>query len=295
MVSRSCHGRDSLQRIQRGLWVRSLFWRKGIGVNSQTILPGYGPLSCTDPEIDHIHLNAEGIPDPAYESENFPGFYKQELGIEALLNPFDIPLVLQDRVIDPATGQIAYDNTGHNGYIGDTMVVNGIAYPFLEVRNRKYRFRILDGSNARVFGLRILSAEDFHRLQTSGIDDVAEGETTEAEVIDVEATEEEAARQKKLGNATTKPILKRIKFSKYDLLAKPFLRIGKDSWLWSRAVEKKRIVLAMANRADIVVDFNALTSAANTNEPLQPGETREFYLVNTMPQTDGRGPKTQAG
>ena len=201
------------------------FGERELELINNRVLPGYGPLSCTDPEIDHIHLNADGIPDPAFECDDHPGFYKHELGKEPYFNPFDVPLVLQDRVIDPATGQIAYDNTGHNGYIGDTMVVNGIAYPFLDVRNRKYRFRILDGSNARVFSLRILSAEDFHRLQTSGIDDA-----TEVEAAENEATEEETP-------STIEP--NGTKYSKYDFLAKPFLRIGKDSWLWSRAVEKK--------------------------------------------------------
>ena len=33
--------------------------------------------------------------------------------------------------------------------IGDVMVVNGRSWPFLNVEPRRYRFRILDGSNAR--------------------------------------------------------------------------------------------------------------------------------------------------
>ncbi len=169
-------------------------------------------------------------------------------------------------MFDEATGQIAYDNTGHNGYLGDTMVVNGVAYPKLSVRNRKYRFRILDGSNARIFSLRILSEADYYRLRQDGTDDATEIEANALEVT-------------------------KARHARYEQVAKPFLRIGKDSWLWSRAVEKRRIVLAMANRADIIVDFGALTAGDLTHEPLKPGETRAFYLVNTMPQTDGRGPK----
>ncbi len=33
--------------------------RKELELIHKRVLPGYGPLSCTDPEIDHIHLNAE--------------------------------------------------------------------------------------------------------------------------------------------------------------------------------------------------------------------------------------------
>ncbi len=242
------------------------FGEEELALIATRVLPGYGPESCKDPEIDGFKLNAAGQPDPNLESEKQPGFYKHELGCEPYFNPFDIPLVLQDRVFDEATGQIAYDNTGHNGYLGDTMVVNGVAYPKLSVRNRKYRFRILDGSNARIFSLRILSEADYYRLRQDGTDDATEIEANALEVT-------------------------KARHARYEQVAKPFLRIGKDSWLWSRAVEKRRIVLAMANRADIIVDFAALTAGDLTHEPLKPGETRAFYLVNTMPQTDGRGPK----
>ncbi|MDG3002411.1 multicopper oxidase domain-containing protein [Paludisphaera mucosa] len=68
-------------------------------------------------------------------------------------------------------------------------------------------------------------------------------------------------------------------------MAKPFLRIGKDSWLWNRAAERKSLLIAMANRADVAVDFQKLAP------DLKPGEEAVFYLVNTMPQADGRGPK----
>lgn len=223
------------------------------------VLPGLGEHSCFDPELKSLRKTKDN-PDPdCLEDQENPGFYRHEIGKEPYFNPYDIPLVLQDKVIDLRTGQIAYDNTGHNGYIGDSFFVNGVAWPKLEVRNRKYRFRILDGSNARVFRLRLLAADDFWKAQRDGID-AAEG--------GAEATETIQERPRR-----------------YDAVAKPFLRIGKDSWLWSHALERKDIVLAMANRADIVVDFGKLA------EGLAPDETREFFLVNTMPQFDGRGPK----
>ena len=232
------------------------------------VLPGLGPHSCLDPEQYQLARDSNGNLDLSFESPENPGFYKHELGKEPYFNPYDIPLVLQDKVFDDSTGQIAYDNTGHNGYLGDTMLVNGISYPQLEVRNRKYRFRILDGSNARVFSLRILSSEDFWRLQKNGVDEAA-------------------------ADDATLPTLN-ARHQKYESISKPYLRIGKDTWLWSNAVRKKRIVLTMANRADIVVDFNELTqSLHNPDASLKPGETREFFLVNTMPQQDGRGPKVK--
>jgi FtsP/CotA-like multicopper oxidase with cupredoxin domain len=217
------------------------------------VLPGLGPASCRDPERDKVESDPAKVKE--LEDPSHPGFYRY--GKEPYHNPYDVPLVLQDKVIDDATGQIAYDNTGHNGYLGDTFLVNGVPWPQFEVRNRKYRFRVLNGANARVYRLRLLSADDFWAAKQSGI----------------------AGRDEEVAAAS------QANSSKYDAAAKPFLRIGKDSWLWSHPVEITSAVLTMANRADLVVDFGKLT------EGLTPGETREFFLVNTMPQADGRGPK----
>ena len=40
-----------------------------------------------------------------------------------------------------------------NGMFGDTILVNGAPWPFMEVSNTRYRFRILNASNARVYDL----------------------------------------------------------------------------------------------------------------------------------------------
>lgn len=42
-------------------------------------------------------------------------------------------------------------------FIGDVNVVNGKSWPFLEVEPRRYRFRFLNGSNARFYELRLLN------------------------------------------------------------------------------------------------------------------------------------------
>src|SRR5207247_217067 len=40
-------------------------------------------------------------------------------------------------------------------YFGDVMLVNGKVWPFLDVEPRMYRFRILNGCNARILSLDI--------------------------------------------------------------------------------------------------------------------------------------------
>jgi FtsP/CotA-like multicopper oxidase with cupredoxin domain len=64
---------------------------------------------------------------------------------------FDIPLVVKDVMIDPATGRLLYDNCDDKGAYGDVMTVNGKQQPRFSVANRKYRFRMLDASDARQY------------------------------------------------------------------------------------------------------------------------------------------------
>jgi len=71
-----------------------------------------------------------------------------------------VPLVLQDRNFD-TNGQLYYPNIGINPehpfwvpeFVGDTIVVNGKVWPFLNVEPRRYRFLIINGSNARTYEL----------------------------------------------------------------------------------------------------------------------------------------------
>ena len=66
---------------------------------------------------------------------------------------FDIPLFLADKLIDPSTGLICFDTFENDGLIGDVQLVNGKAQPFMEVSQRRYRFRVLDGGPSRFYQL----------------------------------------------------------------------------------------------------------------------------------------------
>ena len=71
-----------------------------------------------------------------------------------------IPLVLQDRMFD-TDGQLYFPNFGLNPehpywipeFVGDTIVVNGKTWPYLNVEPRRYRFLLINGSNARTYEL----------------------------------------------------------------------------------------------------------------------------------------------
>jgi spore coat protein A len=68
----------------------------------------------------------------------------------------DIPLLLQDRTFN-ADGSFFYPDTmdprRHDGVQGDVFLVNGVPVPFLEVDRTWWRFRIINGSNSRVYEL----------------------------------------------------------------------------------------------------------------------------------------------
>ena len=78
---------------------------------------------------------------------------------------FDIGLVIQDRLFD-RNGFLVYDNFDHNGFLGDKFLVNGKIQPFLKVQRRKYRFRILNGSSARVYQLFLSNNQPFVAIAT---------------------------------------------------------------------------------------------------------------------------------
>ena len=78
-------------------------------------------------------------------------------------NPYDLPLVIRDDIFN-TQGQLAYASNDHNGYLGNVARVNGLAYPFMNVEARKYRFRVLCASNARVWRLRLSDNSSFLRL-----------------------------------------------------------------------------------------------------------------------------------
>ncbi len=76
------------------------------------------------------------------------------LGLPA--GEYDIPLVLQDRLVDDRN-QFVYLNNGMMdamvGFLGNQILVNGRPDFRLQVATRPYRLRILNGSNARIYKL----------------------------------------------------------------------------------------------------------------------------------------------
>lgn len=73
-------------------------------------------------------------------------------GLQLPSGEFDLPLAFQDKQF-ARDGSLLYNSFDHNGFLGDKFLVNGMIQPFHRVQRRKYRIRLLNGSNARFYQL----------------------------------------------------------------------------------------------------------------------------------------------
>lgn len=100
---------------------------------------------------------------------------------------YEIPIAIQDRMFNE-DGSLFYPNSrtffgDYEGsympetpvspiwnpeFFGNTMVVNGKTWPYLEVEPRLYRFRILNGCNTRFLILKFDQPLNFHQIGSEG-------------------------------------------------------------------------------------------------------------------------------
>src|SRR5262249_33551237 len=82
----------------------------------------------------------------------------------------DVPLLIQDRLFND-DGSLNYplsDSTIRTGVLGDRILVNGVIQPYLDVARVKTRFRVVNGSNARRYTLKLSSGDPFIQLGSDG-------------------------------------------------------------------------------------------------------------------------------
>ncbi len=109
------------------------------------------------------------------------GFYILRDLLEERLNlpkgKYEVPLLVQDKSFTEE-GELFYPAAPPfpvsvfpsivPGFFGDTIVVNGKVWPYLDVEPRKYRFRILNASNRRQYIMRLSNNEEFIQIGTDG-------------------------------------------------------------------------------------------------------------------------------
>jgi blue copper oxidase len=84
----------------------------------------------------------------------------------------DLPLVIQDKRFN-AAGELIYQPAPMErmmGYLGDIVLVNLTPNPVLEIAPRIYRFRCLNGSNARIYKLAFVRGTEQLPYQVIGTD-----------------------------------------------------------------------------------------------------------------------------
>ncbi|WP_310441199.1 multicopper oxidase family protein [Sulfurimonas sp.] len=82
---------------------------------------------------------------------------------------FELPLIIQDRRFDKE-GNLIYKEAQQDniGVLGNVIMVNSTPHPYKNVKNTKYRLRILNGSSARTYKLAFEGIEEFMLIGTDG-------------------------------------------------------------------------------------------------------------------------------
>ncbi len=115
-------------------------------------------------------------PDGATARQTFQGLAglfiindAEETSLNLPSGNYEIPLVIQDKRLsssgiryNPSMGEVM------SGYMGETIIVNGEASPYIEVAIRFYRLRILNGSNARIYNLALSNNADLIIIGNDG-------------------------------------------------------------------------------------------------------------------------------
>jgi FtsP/CotA-like multicopper oxidase with cupredoxin domain len=126
---------------------------------------GQAPLWFHDHTLGATRLNVyAGLAGVYYLSDPVQEAWFRQIAMRPITEV--VPVILQDRQFD-TSGQLFFPQSppgGINGpplnpqhpywnpeFLGDTIVVNGKAWPFLNVEPRRYRFLFLNGSNARTY------------------------------------------------------------------------------------------------------------------------------------------------
>ncbi len=92
--------------------------------------------------------------------------------LDLKLGETDLPLVIQDKRFN-AAGELVYQPDPVEkmmGHLGDIMLVNLTPNAFLEIGPRFYRFRCLNGSNARIYRLAFMRGKQPLAYQVIGTD-----------------------------------------------------------------------------------------------------------------------------
>ena len=174
---RARQGRTSVVRVTNGLtFNQNVHLHGGLvpaasdGHPMQLIAPGgaftYTYPNTQDPATLWYHDHAHGL-SARTMFYGLAGFYIVEDDLDLPSGDFDVPLVIQDRAFN-ADGSLAYTENIDEGFMGDTIVVNGSVSPRFAVKRALYRLRFLNASNARDYTLRLSNGDPLIQVGGDG-------------------------------------------------------------------------------------------------------------------------------
>ncbi len=81
----------------------------------------------------------------------------------------DLPVIIQDRTFD-AQGHFVYSlyEADEDGWLGDTVIINGAIAPVANVPAGKVRLRLLNGANARFYIVGFADNRTFYKIASDG-------------------------------------------------------------------------------------------------------------------------------
>ncbi|MCY7394729.1 MAG: hypothetical protein LH468_01035 [Nocardioides sp.] len=138
----------------------------------------------------------------------------------------------------------------HHGFVGDLFTVNGTASPVLEVKRRRYRFRFLDASLARIYEFTLMASTQGPRSSVS-----------------LELKGDELEGQYRIPDAQQ---------------CMTFTQIASDGGLLPFAIQRDSFELWPAKRREVIIDFTRYQDGI----PTTMGDV--VYLTNVMKMPNGR-------
>ena len=147
-------------------------------------------------------------------------------------------------------GKTFYKHFPNHGFVGDIFTVNGTANPVLEVKRRKYRFRFLDASVARIYEFKLMSSTQGPKSAAS-----------------LGLTGNELQGQYRIPDGQQ---------------CMKFTQIATDGGLIPFTFERDSFELWPAKRREFIVDFTKYQDGTPTTK----GDV--IYLTNVMRMPDGR-------
>jgi FtsP/CotA-like multicopper oxidase with cupredoxin domain len=162
----------------------------------------------------------------------------------------DFPAAKNPRTHPEWWGKTFFKHFPNHGFVGDIFTVNGTAYPVLEVKRRKYRFRFLDCSVARIYEFKLMTS-------TKGPKSAAS----------LGYSGDELEGQYRIPDGQQ---------------CMQFTEIATDGGLLPFPITRNSFELWPAKRREVIVDFTKYQD----NSPTTKGDV--IYLTDVMKMGDGR-------